>query len=357
MLYIDASRHSNTAKRTGVENYSLFLINELAKEHPKEITLISPKKIDLKVKQLIIPFPRLWTQIRLSWEIFRNKKIDNIFVPSHVLPLICPKKSTITIHDVAFKDSPKSYSLASRIYLDWATKFAVKYAKNIIVPSKKTHDDLIKYYACSPKKIKIIALGYSVPKLTIKNGEINDRFKKYGLVKGEYFLYIGRIEHKKNTDNLIKAFDKFSKKNHDIKLVIAGGRGHGADEIIHGIPDNLRKKIIMPGYIDETDKQILLKYATAFIFPSREEGFGIPLLEAMHAGIPIIASAIPTSKEIAEENAHFFETENYKELFKKMKYVVENSSEELLKIDKHQGTLKKYTWEECAQKTYEVISS
>lgn len=357
MLYIDASRYSNTKKRTGVENYSFYLINEVAKKYPKEITLISPKKTNLKVPEIIIPFPRLWTQLRLSWEILTNKKIDNIFIPSHVLPLICPKKSVITIHDVAFKYSPKSYSLASRLYLNWTTKFAVKRAKKIIVPSKKTHDDLIKYYACDPKKIKIIALGYTAQKLAIKDGEINNRFKKYGLVKGEYFLYIGRIEYKKNTDNLIKAFDKFSKKNHDIKLIMAGSMGHGGDEIIDGIPEKLRKKIIMPGYIDETDKQILLKYATAFIFPSREEGFGIPLLEAMHAGIPIIASDIPTSKEIAEKNAHFFEAEDYKELFKEMKYVVENNSAELLKIDKHQETLKKYSWEKCAQETYEVLSS
>lgn len=103
MIFIDASRYNNTSQKTGVENYSFFLINELIKLAPEDITLISPRKIDLPVSQIVIPFKRLWTQIRLSWKLFLNKKIDNIFVPSHLMPIIHPKNTTITIHDVAFK--------------------------------------------------------------------------------------------------------------------------------------------------------------------------------------------------------------------------------------------------------------
>ena len=160
MIYIDASRYNNTEKRTGVENYSYFLINELVKAHPKEIILITPKKIELPVPQIVIPFPRLWTHLRLSWEIFKTKNIQRLFVPSHVLPLFYAKKSVITIHDVAFKDSPQSYSWKSRWYLNWAAKFAVKNAYKIIVPSEKTKEDLIKFYHCEESKIAVIPLGF-----------------------------------------------------------------------------------------------------------------------------------------------------------------------------------------------------
>ena len=78
MIYIDASRYSNTSKRTGVENYSYYLIRELLKTHGKDITLISPRKIDLDVAQIVIPFPRLWTLIRLSWEILSGDKSMNV---------------------------------------------------------------------------------------------------------------------------------------------------------------------------------------------------------------------------------------------------------------------------------------
>ncbi|MBI5422061.1 glycosyltransferase family 1 protein, partial [Candidatus Peregrinibacteria bacterium] len=136
MLYVDASRYGNTAQRTGVENYSFHLINAMAKQIPEGLTLIAPQKIGLPVPQITIPFPRLWTQVRLSWECFRNKKIDNLFVPSHVMPIVHPKNTAITIHDVAFRRFPKSYGRLSRWYLEWGTKFAVKHAQRILVPSE-----------------------------------------------------------------------------------------------------------------------------------------------------------------------------------------------------------------------------
>lgn len=350
MIYIDASRYSNTEKRTGVENYSYFLINELIKKHPEKITLISPKKVNLKVKQIIIPFRRLWTLIRLSWEIWRNKKIDNLFVPSHVLPLITPKNTTITIHDVVFKYSPKSYSWKSRIYLNWATKFALKHATKIITPSEATKQDLIKFYKADPEKIHVISLGFKSSKLEIRNENLK-------LKNENYFLYIGRIEYKKNTDTLIKAFSEFAKKNKDIKLVLAGFPGHGGKEILNNIPEKLKERIILKGYVSEQEKEDLLQNALCFIFPSRFEGFGIPLLEAMSANLPIIASDIPSSKEVAGESALFFEKENSKALAKLMEQVAKDSELRKKLIQNHQKTLQKYSWGKCAEKIYEVISS
>lgn len=355
MIYIDASRYQNTEKRTGVENYSYFLINELVKKHGKEITLITPRKLDLPVAQIVIPFPRLWTQVRLSWELFKTKNINNLFVPSHVLPLINTKKSVITIHDVAFKHSPQSYGKLSRWYLNWSTKFAVKHASKIIVPSEKTKADLIHFYHCSASKIHVIPLGFKHSSLKPSKKDTGQLLKKYDLKEKGYFLYIGRIEWKKNSDNLIKAFESFSEKNPDFKLVMAGFPGHGGQEILDSIPEPLKSRILLPGYITELEKQILLTHALAFIFPSREEGFGIPLLEAMAANLPIIASNIPTSKEIAEQNALFFDPEDAEALAELMEKVTSTADPKILKTIHHQQTLKHYSWEKCAEEVYAVL--
>jgi glycosyltransferase involved in cell wall biosynthesis len=349
MLYIDASRYNNTVKKTGVENYSFFLINELVKSCPDDITLISPKKIPLDVKQIIIPFPRLWTQIRLSWEIQRNKKIDNLFVPSHVLPLITPNNSTITIHDVAFKHLPESYGFLSRLYLDWAAKFAVKHAKKIIVPSQVTKKDLIDFYKCPADKIHVIPLGFSANTAGVNSDEESK-------VIGHYLLYVGRIEHKKNTDTLIKAFALFSEKAPEIKLVLAGSKGRGGEEILNSIPDNLKDRVIVTGYVSDNEKHVLMQNAMCFIFPSRYEGFGLPLLEAMHYKLPIIASRIPTSYEIAKENALFFDTENAEKLASLMTEVVSNKDLRSTLVQSHADTLKKYSWENCAKQTLDILS-
>ncbi len=355
MIFIDASRYNNTEKRTGVENYSYFLIQHLVKAYGDDITLISPRKIDLPVKQITIPFRRLWTHLRLSWEVLRNKEIQTLFVPSHVLPLIHPKKSIITIHDVVFKYSPKSYSRKSRWYLDWATRFAVKRAHRIITPSEKTKADLIHYYDCDPEKIRVIPLGFSPSTVSVQPIEEKKILEKYDLKDKGYFLYVGRIEYKKNSDRLIQAFGLFGEGNKEVKLVLAGFPGHGGEAILKTIPPHVKDQVVLPGFISEEEKQVFLHHALAFVFPSREEGFGIPLLEAMDADIPIIASAIPTSKEIASENAFFFEVDDAVQLSQLMERVAGAKKGEDLKTKKHPETLKKYRWETCAQQVYEVL--
>jgi len=352
MIYIDASRYNNTAKRTGVENYSCFLINELAKQNLDNITLISPRKIDLPTPQIIIPFPRLWTQVRLSWEVWRNKKIDNLFVPSHLMPVIHPKNTTITIHDVAFKRFPESYGLLSRWYLDWGTKFAVKHAKQIIVPSETTRDDLIKFYKADFGKITVIPLGFKPDDIEITADEIDNALGQHHLNPRHYFLFVGRIESKKNLGVLIKAFEAVRKKHPYLKLVLAGKTGVGGEDIIRPITD---KNIIVTGYVSDKAKLILYRHCLAFVFPSKFEGFGLPLLEAMDAHVPIIASDIPTSREIAKNNALFFDPDDDKTLERHMKTITEQKELWGELIRNHDETLQNYSWEKCAERTLEML--
>lgn len=348
MIYIDASRLNNTEKRTGVENYSYFLIHELAKKHPKKLTLISPKKIDLRVRQIIIPFPRLWTQVRLSWKILGNKKIKNLFVPSHVMPIIYPKNTTITIHDVAFKRYPESYGKLSRWYLNWGTKFAVKHAQKIIVPSKTTKRDLKKFYRADERKIHIIPLGIE----KAPNSQLQTPNSK--LPTQSYFLYIGRLERKKNTALLVKAFKNFSETNPNIKLILAGKPGVGYEEFKNEIN---HPKILHLGYVSEEEKWNLLRNCLAFIFPSKYEGFGLPLLEAMQAKAPIIASKIPTSYDIAKGSALFFKSNDSKALTKQMHEIEKKPEVRKKLIENHSITLKKYSWKKCAMETWRVLTA
>lgn len=351
MIFIDASRYSNTSQKTGVENYSFFLINELVRLAPKEITLISPRKIDLHVPQIIIPFKRLWTQIRLCLEVIKNKKIDNLFIPSHVMPIIYPENTTITIHDVAFKRYPESYGRLSRWYLNWGTKFAVKHAKTIIVPSSTTKDDLIKFYKADYQKIHVIPLGYKSVKRTDEKFRAS-RLNHYSLQPKKYFLFIGRVETKKNIQTLIKAFQPISKEFPDIKLVLAGKTGVGGDAILKSAKS---EKIIATGYITDADKEALLMNCLCFVFPSLFEGFGLPLLEAMDASAPIIASKIPTSYEIAKQNALFFKPFDVDMLAHFMQMMINDKNLKDKMIANHAETLKKYMWKNCAKETYYLL--
>lgn len=349
MIFIDASRYKNIKKRTGVENYSYFLINELLKLDSDNIVLISPNKLKLDVKQINIPFKRLWTQIRLSWEIIKNKKIQNLFIPSHLMPIFYPKNTIITIHDLAFKRYPKSYSFLNRIYLNWGAKFAVKHAKSIICPSKITKNDLIKFYKADKEKIHVIPLGFN----KINKNNKSNILKTYKLQNKKYFLYIGRIEEKKNLKILIEVFNELIKSEKNINLVLAGKIGLNGEKILSNIK---QKNIIHTGYISESDKEELLKNAFAFVFPSLFEGFGLPILEAMQANLPIIASNIPSSIEILKKNALFFNINDKKKLQENIVLLLNNPNLIKKLTQNHSNTLKKYSWKNTAKQTLNIIN-
>jgi len=354
MIYIDASRYNNTAQRTGVENYSVNLIDELLKKHADEIALITPQKIDLPVNQKVIPFPRLWTHIRLSTFILKNR-LPNLFVPSHVLPVICPKKSIITIHDVAFKRFPESYAKRSRQYLDWAAKFAAKKASAILTPSVATQQDLMDFYGIEEKRIHITPLGMS-PRVEINKKKTQKIIGNWKLEIGNYFLYLGRLEHKKNTDTLLKAFAQFSEKHPDVPLVLAGFLGRGGQQIVEKMPKSVRNKVVRTDYISEEEKEALMTHALAFIFPSRYEGFGLPILEAMQHNLPIIASNIPSSREILRDNGMFFEVEDSHQLAQQMQALVKHPQKRQLFTKAYPQILEDYSWEKCAEKTWKILS-
>jgi glycosyltransferase involved in cell wall biosynthesis len=323
--------------------------------YPDSITLVTPKKIALPARQLVIPFRRLWTQIRLSWEVLINRRIKTLFIPSHVMPLIHPKKTVITLHDAAFKRTPESYGFLSRNYLDWSTRFAVRRAKKIIVPSETTKRDLMKFYKADEKKIEVIPHGFDRNTPGNAPGEVRMNLERFKVEPHKYFLFVGRIETKKDLTTLVKAFRTSLEEMPGLKLLLCGKPGVGSDAI-HKEAEGC-DAIVFTGYLTDKEKWILLENCLAFVFPSLYEGFGLPLLEAMHAGVPIIASKIPTSWEIAKENALFFKTGDTKGLAEHLEWVANGTGSRSDYIKNHKKTLEKYSWNRCAKRTWEVLDS
>jgi hypothetical protein len=148
-IAIEAERANNPIK-TGVEHYAAQVIKNLSqidsentyilylRTEPEEWIKNLPKNFKVKV----MPFPIFWTQLRISWEVLWNKP-DMLFIPASALPLIHPKKSIVTIHDIAWEFFPESFTLGNRIFLKFSTLFAVKFAKKIISVSKATKSDLL----------------------------------------------------------------------------------------------------------------------------------------------------------------------------------------------------------------------
>lgn len=360
---IDASRF-NLKSGTGVELYSVKIIQAFIDhfKHDTEHTLIlySPRKLMLyktqRIQHRVIPMKRLWTKVRLSMEMLFHKP-DVLFVPSHVLPHFAPKKSVIMIHDVAFMHQKKVYSKFQYWYLKKTTRYAVRKASDILVPSDATKRDLKHFFKCPEKKIHVIPHGFDFKPKSLGvefEGEVLNNMNLQR--RDNYMLFVGRLEAKKNINRIIDAFMGFSEKFPTWKLVLAGMRGVGFNKILKkAIKKDIFKNVIMPGYVTENEKHVLLKYCNAFIFPSLYEGFGFPILEAFAYKKPVITARSTSIPEVAGEAVIYVDALSTSSIRQGMEKLITNPKLKEETLRRQPGQLSKFKWEDAAAKTIEVV--
>ena len=369
---IDASRY-RYGEATGVEWYSWHiincLINELKGGHPEdELILYSREPIEVlgKVNNRILATKRFWTLNALTREIKKNPP-DVLFVPSHILPLSLPKRSVITIHDTAFRHLKSAYSFSQYHYLNWSTKYAVKHADKIIVPSQATSKDLQHFYKCPEDKITVIHHGFEKPKVDredVGNADAIEAgnsmiFEYFGITKSlPYILFIGRLESKKNLARLVEAFAKFAQKFPDYKLILAGKRGVGFEKILKKVDElELMHKVIMPGYITEEEKVALYQHCKIFAFVSLYEGFGLPILEAFHYERPVICSNVSCMPEIAGKAAHFVDPYDVDKIAQALEILADDEKYRLQLTSLGKERLKLFSWKTAARETLKVLKN
>jgi glycosyltransferase involved in cell wall biosynthesis len=358
IIAIDASR-AVKAQPTGTELYSARLIEYLAKlDEENTYYLYSPSpppadfpKLPANFKWKIIPFRRLWTQLRLSWAMLLDKP-DVLVVPSHVIPLYAPAKVVTTVHDIAYEVFPDAYSWFARWYLQIGTKRAVTRATRVLTPSQATKDDLVRLYGADMKKIIVTPLGFDPAIKTT----VPPAVKKLQ----PFFFMLGRLETKKNTVLAVKAFAKLKAEDPTIheKLVLGGKPGHGYDEIkkvIDQLEPAIAKQIIELGYVSDADAAAYRAAATAFLYPSLYEGFGIVLLEAMAAGTPIIAADSSSIPEVVDDAAILIDPQSVDELAHAMKVLATNDLSGSQIVERGKERVKQFSWEKMAVETLSVI--
>ena len=284
------------------------------------------------------PFRWGWTQIRLSWEILKNRP-DILFVPAHTFPIICPKKLIVAIQGLEFKVAPKMYSWFQRLKLNFLTKRNIKKADKIIVPSQSTKDDLIKYYQTNPSKIFVIHHGIEGIenwKLKIENSP-------------RYILYLGSGHPRKNIKGLIEAY-KILKDKYQLKheLIIAGTKNAGCST------SNI-KGVVFTGRVDNEKKWELLKNADVFVCVSFAEGFGFPVLEAQKAGTPVVASDNSSFPEILGDSALLVNPEKPEEIAEAIYKVISDQNLKQELINKGYNNIKRFNWNNCAEQTFKII--
>ncbi len=357
---VDASR-SNVKQMTGTEYYSYEIISRMVKSSAYYFRLYCKTPLQYiskqdNIEQKVMRFPKLWSQIRLSWEIFRNPP-SVLFEPAHTIPIFHGKKTVVTLHDVGFKYFPELYTPLERFYHNFSMSFSVKHATKIIAISENTKSDLVKLYHADPKKITVIYHGYD--KLKYKPLSKEDRVPEEIKRLEKYIYFIGRLEAKKNIVNLIKAYGEL-RKNPKIKhkLVLGGRPGYEFEKIseeIESLPANIRKDVVLPGYIKDDHAPLYLKCCDLFAWPTYFEGFGMPLVEAMACHIPIVASNTTSTPEVLGDAGLMCDPNDFKLFASNMEKVITDTKLRESLVKKGEMRIPMFNWDDSVQKTLDVI--
>ena len=313
VIGFDGSR-SFVRERTGTENYSFELLKHLAKIDTQNSylvyirpgSIVKSKEWPGNFKFKVINFPKLWTQLGLALQTFKDP-LDLLFVPAHTLPLLRrPKlKTVMTVHDLGSEYLPAMHQLKQRLYLGFITAFQLKSSSGLIAVSNSTKEDLVKKVGIKEEKIRVVYEGVNeefTSLLSRKRSIIPRLMKKYHLKAEEYFLFVGTIQPRKNLERLIKAFSKLD--NGELKLALVGSRGW-LSEKIYGLPKKLKveDKVTFLGRVPQDELPSLYLGAKGLVFPSLFEGFGLPIIEAFSLSCPVLTSNISSMREIAGDSA------------------------------------------------------
>lgn len=370
---IDASR-AFLQKRTGIEEYSYQVIQHLRDElRDQEVILYIKKNFQFSIFNFQFGFrdqkidfelpknwrvkglwaPRLWTQVRLSIEILLHRP-DVLFVPAHTVPWIHPRETIVTIHGLEYEFAPKAYSWFERFYMRFSIRSAVRFASQVITVSENTKRDVMRLYAVSEEKIAVIYEGIDRGLALSDPSKENEQ----DIPASPYFLFIGRIEERKNIRKIVEAFEFFKAKTHlPHQLILVGKPGYGYKQIKKQIASSrFREDIIERGYVDQDEKWQLLRQAQVFIFPSLYEGFGLPVLEAQLVGTPVITSNSSSLPEVAGSGAIFVDPLATRRLARTMIALVGDEAKRADIIDKATQNVDRFSWARCARGVAQLLS-
>ena len=356
LIGIDASR-AVAACPTGTEVYSRRLIQAL-------LTLESPHRFRLYLRSTspantfpgaelrVIPFPRLWTHLRLSWEM-AHRPPDVLFVPAHVLPLIHPRVSLATIHDLGYLYFPEAHPWRQRLYLDLSTRWNARIAAHLLADSEATKADIVAHYGTPPEKITVAHPGRDETLAPVRDPALIEAVKaRYGIV-GDYFLYLGTLQPRKNLARLIAAFAALPPET---VLVLAGKRGWLYEDLFAQVGRlSLEGHVLFPGYVPDEDKAALLSGAVAFVFPSLYEGFGLPVLEAQACGCPVITSTTSSPPEVAGDAALLVNPSDTEAITAAMQRIATDSGLRKTLIERGFVNVRRFSWAACARSVLSII--
>lgn len=364
-----------SGERAGVGHYTYHLVRTLLDTDQKnEYVLFFDYRMPRQAAQEFIqanariaffPFssygkflPFAYAHMLVSASLLKHR-LDVFHGPANTVPLTYPRRSIITIHDLAIYRHPEWFPTQM-----FSTKLlvpqSIKRARHIIAVSKATKQDVQDLFNVPTKKISVIPEAADMSLLNLHDRG-DDVIKTYRLPK-RYVLFVGTIEPRKNLPVLLEAWKRLQLHRPEAvkntKLVLAGGTGFQGEPILGLVKKmKLTSSVVTTGYVSHNHKVLLMKQASLFTFPSLYEGFGLPVLEAMHLGVPVVTSTISSLPEVVSSAAWTVEPNDVEGLAQAIKTGLTNRTAANAMIKKGLMQAKKFSWQKTAAATRKVYET
>jgi len=348
--------------KSGISDYMNNVIAELVKNHQVDLLMLASDAEIFPVKSANLNFIKVSNKLgkpifNMLWHLFilpgtiEKQKYDFVFLPAgnrrimfkYLLPTL------VTFHDLSQFHISAKYDGFRMFYIKKVIPLFLKKADKIMVISKNTRDDLVKYYHFKTEELEVNYNGYDDKKYVLA-----PKTRNYPLsLKKEYFLYIARIEHPgKNHLRLIKAYERLSEDiKNEYDLVMPGKAWSGSDEIIEYLRNSRDKdKIHLPGFVANDVLLELYQHSSLYIFPSLYEGFGIPLIEAMACGIPVVCSNTSSLPEIGGDAVAMFDPYSIDSIRDTIARVISDNKMQQAMIENGLQRIKEFSWHKHADK-------
>jgi glycosyltransferase involved in cell wall biosynthesis len=352
----------------GAGNYMIYLIRALAEVNDRHELIVFAQPggralVDLPeskhLQWVILPEKR--PALRLLWEqtflpgLARRARLDLLHSLHYTRPWRLPCRSVVTFHDMTFFLFPQLHTRARRVLFPLAIRFSARTADAIITISESTRRDSLRLLGVPPQKIFTTQLGVDPAYRPIRDSRLREEIRqKYGLPEN-FILYVGLVEPRKNLPVLIQAYRSVLGQGVRHRLVIAGRFGWNYRQVLEEIDRlDLQDLVSFTGYVPRQDLPIVYNLASLFVYPTLYEGFGLPALEALACGTPVITSEVASLPEIMGEAGILIPPGDGQALSQAILSVLSDQALRERMKEKGPQQAAAFTWERTARQTLQV---
>lgn len=355
----------------GLGRYTHDLCQELVRQHPEdEFLFLFDRPFDPKhvfadnVTPLVLGPPARDPVTWLAWfewsvkRALERHRVGVFFSPDNYGSLRSSVPQVLVCHDLGYEHFPDQVPLKGRYFYQFFFPKYLRHARRVIAISDFVKRDLVERYQVAAEKVTVAPNGYRKGFYPMTDAAAQ-QFRQLRTGGAPYFFYVGAIQPRKNLSRLVRAFDQFKAATGSAtKLVLGGRMAWKTSELREAIEQSAyRNEIILPGFISDSELVKWMAAAQVFVYPSLFEGFGLPLLEAMHAEVPVLTSNVSSLPEVAGEGALLVQPDSVEDIARGLAQLDQNSSLRAELVERGREQRERFSWARAAEIVYDVLTT